>query len=65
MLRNSSRRGGPPSGRPQTGRGRGRGPGGRNGGYQLQRQAPSKFTGNCAELQQGHIFDCSDPLQTG
>jgi hypothetical protein len=58
--RSSARRGGPPSGRSQAGRGRGRGS--RNGGNTPQRQVSTKFSGNCAELQ-GHIFDCSDYKQ--
>jgi hypothetical protein len=62
--RSLPRRGGPPSGRPQQARGRGRG--GRNGrgGHapnQAQRQQ-TKFKGNCTELQ-GQIFDCSDYRQ--
>jgi hypothetical protein len=62
QARFSNKQGGPPSGRSQAGRGRGRGRGSHNGGNPPQRQAPTKFTGNCAELQ-GHIFDCSDYKQ--
>jgi hypothetical protein len=62
QARFSNKQGGPSSGRSQAGRGRGRGRGSRNGGNPPQRQAPTKFTGNCAELQ-GHIFDCSDYKQ--
>jgi hypothetical protein len=60
--RSLPKRGGPSSGRSQQGRGRGRGRPGRGGGNQQQRQPPTKFRGNCAELQ-GHIFDCSDYKQ--
>ena len=59
--RSSSRQSGPPSGQPQASRGSGRGRGVGNTGTQ-PRQAPSKFTGNCIDLQ-GQIFDCSDYKQ--
>jgi hypothetical protein len=53
----SQRRGGPPSGRSNQGRGRGR-----FSGNRPQRQPPAKFRGNCTNLQ-GQIFDCSDYKQ--
>jgi hypothetical protein len=59
--RSPTKRGGPPSGRSQQVRGRGRGRSGR-GGIPQQRQPPVRFRGNCIELQ-GHIFDCSDYKQ--
>ena len=68
MSSSSSTRGGgsPSSGRSSSGRGgrgRGRGGGGGRGpGNQSGRPAPSKFTGNCADLT-GSIFDCSDNKQ--
>jgi hypothetical protein len=55
------RRGGP-SGRNPHGRGRGRGRGDGNNAHWPQRQPPTKFRGNCTELQ-GCIFDCSDYKQ--
>ena len=57
--RSSSRWSGPPSGRLQASSGWGREV--RNNGTQ-PRQAPSKFTGNCIDLQ-GQIFDCSNCKQ--
>ncbi len=60
--RSSSRRGGLPSGRSQSGRGRARGRAPRTDATQTQRQTSTKFTGNCSELK-GHILDCSDSWQ--
>ncbi len=53
-----------PSGRNPhgRGRGRGRGRGDGNNAHRPQRQPPTKFRGNCTELQ-GCIFDCSDYKQ--
>ena len=54
--RPAQRRSSPPSGRGNQGRGCGR------GGPRPQRQPPTKFKGNCSNLQ-GNIFDCSDYKQ--
>jgi hypothetical protein len=58
----SSRRSGCPSGRSQASQGRGRGRVSCNTAGTQPRQASSKFTGNCTEVQ-GQIFDCSDYKQ--
>jgi hypothetical protein len=58
----SSRQSGRPSGRSQASQVRGLGRGSRNTAGTQPRQASSKFTGNCTELQ-GQIFDCSDYKQ--
>ena len=59
--RSSSRRSGRPSGRSQASQGRGWGRASCYIGTQ-PRQASSKFTGNCRDLQ-GQIFTCSDYKQ--
>ena len=57
--RPTSRRGGP-SDHQRQGQTRGRGRGDEN--RRPQRQSPTKFRGNCIDLQ-GQVFDCSDYKQ--
>ncbi len=57
VQRPPSRRGSQPSGQQPQGRGCGR-----SGGNRPHQPPPSKFKGNCTDLQ-GNIFDCSDYKQ--